>query len=151
VRARRVVTGASPPPELHVVVGWEPWPRAAWDAPWRPERLPAQRDLPLAACGPLWIRVVAPGFSCAGEDETPPGMYSEPSDDSMSCAMGLECRVGICTQGCTTTAECRANLGAPRTECIGGACQDPCSPTDFMPCSNGLSCKQTPAGSTCRP
>lgn len=64
------VTGPNPPPEMVVVVGWEPWPRSAWDTTWQPARLPAQRELPMSACGPLWIRVAVAGghLRCANED-----------------------------------------------------------------------------------
>jgi hypothetical protein len=88
---------------------------------------------------------------CAGDDETPPGLYSEPCDNATTCAEGLTCLVGICSQQCTTMMDCRMNLGDADSVCIGGVCQEPCNPTDFDPCPAGLSCKQSSAGSSCLP
>jgi len=87
--------------------------------------------------------------SCGDTDETPPGEYSEPCDNNTVCANGLTCVIGICTQTCGTTAECRANLGSSTSTCIAGVCQEPCSPTD--PCPAGLRCIQMAAGSSCLP
>lgn len=99
------------------------------------------------------IALLAPALSsCAGDDETPPGEYSEPCDLSMTCAMNLECfaAVGICSQSCGTSQECQLNLGTSTTVCVGGVCQEPCNATDFNPCLNGLKCIQSGAGATCR-
>jgi hypothetical protein len=90
--------------------------------------------------------------ACAGDDETPPGLYSEPCDMGTTCAQGLQCieAYGICSQGCTRTADCRTNLMSSTSECVAGICQEPCIATQFMPCSNGLRCIQSSAGATCR-
>jgi hypothetical protein len=90
--------------------------------------------------------------ACAGDDETPPGLYSEPCDMSTTCATGLTCytAIGICSQGCATMQECRTRLGESATLCVGGVCQEPCSATAFDPCRNGLMCIQSQAGATCR-
>jgi hypothetical protein len=91
--------------------------------------------------------------SCGDTDETPLGEYSEPCENQTQCAMGLTCLVGICSQICGSMAECRGNLGEiGRTSvCIGGVCQEPCEPTDFNQCPNGLTCRQSSAGSSCLP
>ena len=90
--------------------------------------------------------------ACAGDDETPPGLYTEPCDENTTCAQGLMCLPGInqCTQLCMTSQECRMNLGSPTSICQVGACYEPCSPTS--PCSNGLQCRfATTTEGTCRP
>lgn len=90
--------------------------------------------------------------ACAGDDETPPGEYSEACDRSTTCAQGLVCfeAIGICSQSCARTQECVTNIGSPTAICFNGVCQEPCNATQFMPCSNGLDCVQSGGGSTCQ-
>lgn len=106
------------------------------------------RGARLAACAVAALLALG---SCGGDDETPPGLYSEPCDDTTTCAPGLTCLIGICTQNCSNMNECRANLGSSSSVCVGGVCQEPCTPTQFNPCMNGLRCRQSSFGSTCLP
>ena len=74
------------------------------------------------------VRTVARGeallapavISCAGDDETPKSLYSEPCSATSDCADNLECfPQGICSQSCGTTQECQLNLGVSTSVCVG--------------------------------
>lgn len=100
------------------------------------------------------VAMLAPAIgSCAGDDETPPGDYSEACDATTTCAANLMCvpALGICSQACGTTQDCVVNLGSQASVCIGGICQVQCDATEYAACSEyGVQCVQSGAGSTCR-
>jgi hypothetical protein len=84
--------------------------------------------------------------SCAGSEEEPAGLFSEPcSGAPASCVSGLMCVNGQCTTPCTNNAPC---LPFSPTAICDTYCYEPCETNQ---CSAGLVCKQVISNKrTCR-